>query len=110
MDSETTKAYLAGLKLKNSGLSEEVIYARIEKQGFSEELARRVARDVMKANEHDQLNENINYGLGIALIGIAGTVGSFFIFDDRIYIFPGLLITGIGALWLYFDKRKSKRN
>ena len=40
MDAETTKAYLAGLKLKHTGLSEEVIYARLEKQGFSEELSR----------------------------------------------------------------------
>ena len=40
MDAETTKAYLADLKLKHAGLSEEVIYARLEKQAFSEELAR----------------------------------------------------------------------
>ena len=46
MDAETTRAYLDGLKLKNSGLSEEVIYARLEKQGFSEALAREVARAV----------------------------------------------------------------
>jgi len=108
MDAETTKAYLAGLKLKNSGLSEEVIYARLEKQGFSEELAKRVARDVIKENEKEQLKDNSNYGLVIAAIGILGTIASYFIFEDRIYIFPGLLIAAIGgALWL-IGHRKNK--
>ena len=28
------KAYLEGLKFKNSGLEEDVIYAKLEKRGF----------------------------------------------------------------------------
>ena len=40
-------AYHIGLKLKNSGLNEDVIYARLEKQGFSEVLAKEVASNVM---------------------------------------------------------------
>lgn len=107
MDAETTKAYLAGLKLKHSGLSEEVIYVRLEKQGFSEELARQVARDVIRENEKEQLKDNINYGVVVAIIGILGTVISYFIFEDRIYIFPGLLITGIGSVLLLRERRKN---
>ncbi|MGC4101530.1 hypothetical protein [Ferruginibacter sp.] len=106
MDAETTKAYLAGLKLKNSGLSEEIIYARLEKQGFPEELARRVARDVIRENEKESLKDSIHYGLIIAVMGFLVSVGSFFIFEDHIYIFPGLIIAGIGsAIWL-LNKRK----
>ncbi len=41
------KAYLEGLKLKNSGLDQEIIYARLEKQGIPEELAKEVAKNVM---------------------------------------------------------------
>lgn len=109
MDTETTKAYLAGLKLKNSGLSEDVIYARLEKQGFSEELSRRVARDIIKENEKEQLSENLNYGAILGIIGILGTIISYFIFDDRIYIFPGLIIAGVGsAIWL-LKERKAKQ-
>jgi hypothetical protein len=108
MDAETTKAYLAGLKLKHTGLSEEVIYARLEKQGFSEDLARQVAKDVIRENEKEQLNENLNYGLIIAIIGILATVASFFIFENRIYIFPGLLLAGVGSILLIVAKRKDK--
>jgi hypothetical protein len=108
MNAETTKAYLAGLKLKHSGLSEEVIYARLEKQGIPEDLARQVARDVIRENEREQLKDKLSYGVVIAIIGILGTVVSYFIFDNRLYIFPGLLISGIGGVLLLRDKRRHK--
>lgn len=107
MDAETTKAYLAGLKLKHAGLSEEAIYARLEKQGFSEELSRQVAADIIRENEKEQLKENINYGVVVAIIGILGIVISYYIFEDRIYIFPGLLIAGIGSIILMRERRKN---
>lgn len=106
MDAETNRAYLAGLKLKNSGLSEEIIYARLEKQGFSEELSRQVARDVFIEMEKEEMKEKVNYGLVILALGILGSVASFFIFDDRIYIFPGLIAIGIGAALLWVAKKK----
>jgi hypothetical protein len=106
MDAETNRAYLAGLKLKHSGLSEQVIYARLEKQGFSEELARQVARDVIRENENEQLKVNLNYGIVIAIIGILATIISYFIFEDHIYLFPGLLIVGIGSVLFFRDKKK----
>ena len=99
MDAETNRAYLAGLKLKHSGLTEEIIYARLEKQGFPEDLAKKVAKDVIKENENEQSKESLNYGLLIAVFGILATIISYFIFDDRIYIFPGLLAIGIGAIF-----------
>ena len=108
MDEETRKAYLAGLKLKHSGLNEEVIYARLEKQGFSEELAKQDARDVIRENENEQSKDNLNYGLIIGAIGIVGTLISFFIFEDRIYIFPGLIITGIGSILFLINRKKNK--
>jgi hypothetical protein len=108
MDAETTRAYLAGFKLKHTGLREEVIYARLEKQGFSEALARQVARDVIKENEQEQVKASAQYGLVIAAIGLIGTIASYFIFEDGIYVFPGLLIAGIGgAFWLFRQQDKA---
>lgn len=40
------RAYLEGLKLKNEGLEEEIIYARLEKKGYPPELALEVAKNV----------------------------------------------------------------
>jgi hypothetical protein len=108
MDTETNRAYLVGLKLKHAGLSEEVIYARLEKQGFSEALARQVARDVIRENEREQMKASAHYGLVIAAIGLIGTIVSYFIFEDGIYVFPGLLIAGIGgAFWLFGKQDKA---
>jgi len=36
------KAYLEGSRLKNAGYDDEVIFARLEKQGIPEELIKKV--------------------------------------------------------------------
>lgn len=40
------KAYLMALRLKNSGLDAETIYARLEKEGIPDDMAREVVRDM----------------------------------------------------------------
>jgi uncharacterized membrane protein len=50
MDEQGTikrNAYLKALKFKNTGLDEEAIYARLEKQGFPEDIAREVAKNIL---------------------------------------------------------------
>ncbi len=49
-------AYLKGLKLKNTGLDEETIVIRLEKQGVSSGLASEVAKNVFLQREIDSLN------------------------------------------------------
>ena len=95
MDAITNRAYLAGLKLKQSGLSEEVIYARLEKQGFGEELSRRVAKDVVDEIQKETSKNNLSYGLVIAGIGLLGSIISAFVLPDRILLPLGLIVGGL---------------
>ena len=109
MDSETiNKAYLAGLKLKNSGLDEEIIYARLEKQGFPADLSRKVAKDVITENEKESLKDELNYGLVIAVIGFLIATVSAFVYADRIIIPIGFIIGGL--LCAYLARGKLRGN
>ena len=63
MDESLKKqAYSQGLKLKNTGIGEEGIYARLEKQGIPENLARQVAKNVMlqKKLDEDKIPQPVN--------------------------------------------------
>ena len=72
MDESLKKqAYSQGLKLKNTGIGEEGIYARLEKQGIPENLARQVAKNVMlqKKLEEDLIQKPVNrYSITYMLI------------------------------------------
>lgn len=71
------KAYLKALRLKNSGLDAETIYARLEKQGIPEDMAREVVRDILIERKRDVIKQaetvnnfpllRIGIGIGIAL-------------------------------------------
>lgn len=50
-------AYLKALKFKNAGLDEEAIYARLEKQGFPDALAKEVAKNIVIKKQEDKNNE-----------------------------------------------------
>jgi hypothetical protein len=101
MDTElTNKAYLAGLKLKKSGLSEELIYVRLEKQGFPEELSRKVARDVFNQAEKESAQNTLNYGLAVITIGFLIAFFSSLIFTDYIILPIGLIIGGVVSVFL----------
>ncbi|MCW3102749.1 MAG: hypothetical protein JWO09_1189 [Bacteroidetes bacterium] len=49
-------AYLKGLKLKNTGLDEETICIRLEKQGIPYDLAQEVAKNVFLQRQIDAVN------------------------------------------------------
>ncbi len=49
-------AYTKGLKLKNTGLDEETIFIRLEKQGVPYDLAKEVAKNVFLQRQIDAIN------------------------------------------------------
>ena len=49
-------AYRKGLALKNTGLDEEIICIRLEKQGVPYELAKEVAKNVFMQRQIDAIN------------------------------------------------------
>lgn len=109
MDAELkNKAYLAGLKLKNQGLSEEVIYVRLEKQGFPEDLARKVAKDVFNQVEKESMQNTVNYGLAIVAIGCLIAFFSALIFTDYVILPIGLIIGGVVSAFLAKIKLQDK--
>ena len=55
-DSIKRDAYLKGLKLKSTGLDEETIFARLEKQGIEYNLAKEVAKNVFLQRKIDSIN------------------------------------------------------
>lgn len=92
------KAYLMGLRLKHSGLDAETIYARLEKQGIPEELARQAAKDTLIERKREVLKETepvYNFALIRIGIGVVIALISYIIFPDS-YILPiGIIAGGI---------------
>ncbi len=92
------KAFMLGMKLKNSGLDPETIYARLEKQGISENLAKKVAFNVQAAQKKEAIQEekeNTNIWFVTAGFSIALCVLSMIIFPNIILIPTGLIISGV---------------
>lgn len=88
------KAYLTGLRLKNSGLDSEAIYARLEKQGIPEEMAKAVVKDILIERKRDVVRKNetvYQFSLLRIGIGLAAAVISAF-------LFPGLTIVPVGII------------
>ena len=101
------KAYLMGLRLKNSGLDEETIYARLEKQRIPEELARQVARDTQIQRNRDIKRDIIedakprfNFALIRIGIGVILALVSYLIFPDNVIIPTGTIAGGILSAFL----------
>ncbi len=92
------KAYMEGLKMKNSGLDEDVIYARLEKQGIPAELAKQVARDVLiERTKSAEKDEKPFFYLALIKIGIGvlAAVISTFVFPDKVILPIGLILSGV---------------
>lgn len=84
-ESLVRKAYSEAMKLRRSGLDDEIIYARHEKQGIPEELILRVLTNINIERRKKVTNElNFNYKFAALKIG-AGIVGA---------IISGLLLPG----------------
>lgn len=100
------QAYSLALRLKHSGLDSEIIYARLEKQGIPQELAKKVVKDLMtqktvEAKKEKKSMDNVN----AILIGIiiCATIASFTL-NVGFRIIPYGVI--IAALISIFARRK----
>jgi F0F1-type ATP synthase assembly protein I len=96
------KAYTEAIKLKSEGLEEEFIYARLEKQGFSEELSKEVAANIFiqRQVEHQQaINEKVgenNYKLILIIGGIVVFAIISWLFLPKVVIaIPVSLLVGV---------------
>lgn len=101
------KAYLLGLKWKKAGLNEDIIYARLEKQGFSVKLAREVASNVILEGKKVQIeSEKVNYNIALLKVGLGVllAIGSKFIFPGIIILPIGLIVSGVLYAILSNDK------
>ena len=91
------KAYLIGLRLKSSGLDGEAIYARLEKQGIPEEMAKDVVKDILIERKRDVVKEakpiydfalvRIAVGMAVALVSYLAT--------DNILLPIGVILVGV---------------
>jgi VIT1/CCC1 family predicted Fe2+/Mn2+ transporter len=97
-DGLKNKAYLEGTRLKNAGMDDEVIYARLEKQGIPDELARNVIKNlnVQKKVEKVKEQQPLYYsGLLKIALGVLFAIISYFIFPGKIILPIGFIISGI---------------
>jgi hypothetical protein len=92
------KAYSIALKLKNSGLDAEVIYARIEKQGIPEEMAMEVVKDILIERKRDIVQQTqpvYHFSLLRVGVGVAAALISALAFPGLVFIPVGLILGGL---------------
>lgn len=91
------KAYLIGLRLKSSGLDGEVIYARLEKQGIPEEMAKDVVRDILIERKRDVVKEATPiYNFALVRIGIGVAVALIsYLATDNVLLPIGIILAGV---------------
>jgi hypothetical protein len=97
------KAYLMGHRLMNSGLDAETVYARLEKQGIPEELARQVAFDTRVERKRQVIKETepvYNFALIRIGIGVVVAVAWYLVFPNSVIVPTGIIAGGVAsALW-----------
>ena len=97
-ESLKNQAYLEGSKLKQAGYDSEVIFARLEKQGIPEDLAKEVIANLFLQQKKD-VAEMAKPFYNIALIrigiGVFLAIASAIVFPGVIYLPFGLVIGGI---------------
>lgn len=110
-ETQKKQAYLEATRLKKSGLDNEVIYARLEKQGVDPMLIERVLENIsvqtiVESNksreEHYKVQSNaqfIKVGIGVAL----GVV-CYFIFPGNVIIPAGCILMGLALAIIYRSK------
>jgi hypothetical protein len=92
------KAFLLGLKFKQSGLDQEMIYVRLEKDGIPEDLALKVVRELAKGElkkERDTANEKVNVALVIIAVALLLAITSALLIPGKIVLPIGIIGGGI---------------
>ncbi len=96
------KAYKLALKFKKTHLKEEIIYAKLEKQGFPEDIIKEVAMNLVieinKQNKKDIFDYK-KWTLIVTSIWVLLSIITFF-FTGNISNTLGVFFYGIGATFL----------
>jgi hypothetical protein len=93
-DGLKNKAYLEGSRLKAAGYDNEVILARLDKQGVPEELAKQVIKNLAIEQKKEVIGQQSTF-YNIALLRIGMGVGLAIVFAIAV---PGLIILPIGSI------------
>ena len=102
------KAFSLAMKLQKSGMEQEVIFARLEKEGIPNELAKEVLRNInLQANKtfKKKEKETLNIWFVISGISVAISILSFFVFPGIVFIPTGLIVVGLALGIQGFLKR-----
>lgn len=94
------KTYLAGERLKASGLDPETVYARLEKTGVPEDLAKQVVKDLWTEHKRkvvEEAKEEQNVALIRVALGIGVAVVSYLLFPENFIVPVGFILIGIIA-------------
>jgi hypothetical protein len=97
------------MKLKKSGLDNEVIYARLEKQGIPDELIKSVLMNLNLQQKRDVVAQETPFyysGLLKAGLGVLAAIISAILFPGIIILPIGLIVTGI--IYALISKKKMK--
>lgn len=94
-DSELMKkALLLVQRLKNSGLDHEIIFARLEKQGIPDHIAKEAVKDVnIEFRKIEKKEAKTSFDTALLRIGLG--VGAAIVFA---IIFPGIIIIPVGLI------------
>ncbi|MBL0743730.1 hypothetical protein [Chryseolinea lacunae] len=99
-------AYSMGMRLKNQGLDGETIYARLEKQGIPEDMAKEVVHDILTERKRDVIKQaEPVYNFALIRIGIGLAVGLLTYLLTNIVILPIAIIAG-GVVAALMAKKK----
>ncbi|MEQ6124457.1 hypothetical protein AAON49_09670 [Pseudotenacibaculum sp. MALMAid0570] len=104
------KAYLEGLKFKNSGLEEDVIYAKLEKKGFPIQLAKEVAKNIVlerKKVNKEQLTDYKNIGFVLFFIWLIVSTVAYY-YTGNIYFAFELLVVIVPSVFLVHSMTTDK--
>jgi hypothetical protein len=96
------EAYKLALKFKDSKLEQEIIYARLEKQGFPENIAKEVALNISLSECGKNKKGSLNYiklGLVILIVWFLIATITFVITGNALNAF-WIIFSGTGATFL----------
>ena len=98
------KAYKVALKFKGSKLEEEIIYAKLEKQGFPENIAKEVAMNITISERDRYQNKTYNYKKnGFIMLTVWFLISIVvFLITGNVFDAFWTLFSGIGSTSLVF--------
>jgi hypothetical protein len=105
------KAYKEALKFEKSEFTEDVIYAKLEKQGIPIDLAKEVAMNIVleRNNKKEDLSDYKKMGYVMIVVWILVSIIAFFI-TGKVFDAVGLFVGGILSTILVYLMTTDKLN